>query len=204
MKLNEIKQLNESQFLTDHDEIASWLEKYEICDYVILSNNEVDVNEPVHLINKRLTQIPIKFNHVDGYFDIDNNFLTSLEGSPKTCNGYFSCQNNKLTSINFAPKFIEQTGYFNGNQITALIGINDIFERLGFVGADGGLSFDYDNIIQGGLGLVLIDGLTYLHDIADYDGGPFNIIKKYLGKPDDIFDCQNELIEAGFEEFAKL
>ena len=58
------------------------------------------------------------------------------------------------------------------------------------------------------LGLLLIKGLTYA---ASYEDDimhePAQIISKYLQQPmskQRMFDCQEELIQAGFKEYAQL
>ncbi len=46
----------------------------------------------------------------EGDLDINNKYITSLEGCYKKVNGNFRCANNKITSFEFCP---EVNGYFN-------------------------------------------------------------------------------------------
>jgi hypothetical protein len=135
----------------------------------------VNVKGYVNLRDKKLSKLPVKFGTVGGHFACFNNQLTSLQGAPSSVNGTFSCDNNKLTSLE---------------------GIHKLIKKL-----NGGF-FCYNNpITSGGIGLLLIEGLTEIH--ADHPA--FEIIKRYLGQgKKGLLRCQDELIEAGYEEFARL
>ncbi len=63
------------------EEIHSLCKKYEIRNYTINPDGTIDVDS-VDLYDKDLNKIPLNFNRVERYFDINNNNLTSLEGSP--------------------------------------------------------------------------------------------------------------------------
>jgi hypothetical protein len=59
---------------------------------------------------KSLTEFPIKFREINGYFACDNNQLISLRGTPLIIKGSFSCESNNLLSINHLSKV---SGKFN-------------------------------------------------------------------------------------------
>ena len=99
----------------------------------------------------------------------------------------------------------------------SIVGINDAFSRIG-----GKIIFtECYNIKEGGLGLMLIDGLTYIkvedhaldHTWSDFTKAMI-VINGYLenrrrtiyDRPGErtIYDCQKELIDKGLERFAKL
>ena len=124
-------------------EVEKWLDKHEITSYSIAGNLNVNVNGNVNLRNKLKEDVlPVNFEKVNGYFDIADNQLESLEGCPEIvlkdfdCSsnnlaslfgapssvGDFNCSNNDLTSLSYAPKEIE--GYFNcaNNSITSIEG----------------------------------------------------------------------------------
>lgn len=113
-------------------EVERWLDKHEITSYSISGNLNVNVNGNVNLRNKlKESHLPINFEQVNGYFDIADNKLESLEGCPHTilkdfdCSnnnlntlfgapnsvGDFNCSNNNLSNLSYAPKEVE--GYFN-------------------------------------------------------------------------------------------
>ena len=70
----------------------------------------------------RVTQLPVQFASVGGYFSCSDNRLTSLAGAPQSVGGYFSCSGNELTSLDGAPQSVG--GYFDcyHNQLTSLAG----------------------------------------------------------------------------------
>ena len=91
--------------------------QYGITNYTINDDGSIDVNGHVNLINKGLTELPLTFNKVYGYFDCGFNRLTSLKGSPRWIGGWFDCRSNNLTSLEFCPDYV--TGWFSckGNDL---------------------------------------------------------------------------------------
>ena len=85
--------------------------KYNIENYTVNDDGSIDVNGRVDLYGYQLTELPLRFNKVTGYFDCSNNKLTSLKGCPKWIGGYFSCGCNNLTSLEFSPDYVG--GYFS-------------------------------------------------------------------------------------------
>lgn len=94
--------------------IGSWYE----------DNNYINVNGSVDISYLNLTDIPVKFGKVYGYFDCDFNQLTSLHNGPEYVSAYFSCRNNMLTNLIGSPT--KCTNYYcsNNNKLNSLIGIN--------------------------------------------------------------------------------
>jgi hypothetical protein len=80
--------------------------KYKITNYTINDDGTIDVDGSVYLCDKELTELPLTFNKVSGYFDCSRNKLTTLKGCPRWIGRYFSCSNNKLTSLEFSPDYI--------------------------------------------------------------------------------------------------
>jgi hypothetical protein len=136
---------------------------------------EVNVAGDVDLWNKQLTKLPVKFGAVGGHFACHSNQLTSLQGAPRLTDGNFYCLNNQLTSLE---------------------GVHKIIKIIN------GAIYLYENpITSGGIGLLLIEGLSTI--CADLPA--FKIINRYLGQgKKGLLLCQDELIDAGYEEFAKL
>ena len=133
-----------------------------------------------------------------------NSNLGSLKGAPQNGVEAFYCGNCNLTSLEGAPKKINGIFSCEGNPITSLKGIHKIFEEI-----NGDCTFP-DSIESNILGLLKIKNLKSVSfknkkykkskiEISD-------IINKYLPNPSpsQIIDCQNELIDAGFEEYAEL
>jgi hypothetical protein len=85
-------------------DVENWLNEFSINNYAISDDLYITVYGNVNLNgNLGLKKLPVKFKLVDGYFDISNNNLTSLEGCPDTVTKDFNCSNNNLTSLLDSP-----------------------------------------------------------------------------------------------------
>lgn len=84
-------------------EIHEICKSYDIINYIINSDGSIDVNDNVDLSHKDLNKIPLEFRNVSGYFDVYENNLTSLKGSPIKCRDFY-CSRNLLTSLEYGPK----------------------------------------------------------------------------------------------------
>ena len=110
-------------------------------------------------------------------FICNNKGLTSLKG-PSFIGGDFFCYNNKLTSLHNIHKIIKHIGgraFFNNCPITECI-----------------------------LGLLLIDELEFVGFSHGANEELQTIMNKHLKGDRDLFACQEELIENGFEDLAQL
>ena len=132
---------------------------------------------------------------VGGDFMCGNNKLTSLEGAPQHVGWGFICDSNQLTSLKGAPKHIGGSFWCDRNQLTSLEGIHEQILEI-----NGHADFEKNPIKSHVLGLLLIKGLTSVK--LDNDRLSV-IINKYLPLGD-IMACQNELIDAGLEDFAQI
>jgi hypothetical protein len=156
--------------------------------------------------------------HVDGDFYCSDNKLTSLEGAPSSVGGNFFCSDNKLTSLERAPSSVGGTFFCSDNKLTSLEGapssvggdffctankltsLHNIHKQIKHIGSEHA-DFNNNPIKSHVLGLLLIDGLKYVFlDNKKVE----EIITKHLLGERDVFACQEELIEAGLEDFAQL
>ena len=125
-------------------------------------------------INGKLITVKTKDKKWTGDFDCSHNELTSLTGAPTSVTGNFYCRGNKLTSLKDVHKQIKSIGG------TFYLIKNPIKSHV--------------------LGLLKIKRLKYVElDNKEAE----KIINKYLPEGD-IFDCQEELIEAGLDKYAQL
>jgi hypothetical protein len=108
--------------LSNIDEINRWLRKHGITNFHILKDNSVDVNGDVRLADKlsNLLKLPLKFNIVDGNFDISDNELVSLEGCPTKVTGNFHCFKNEISSLKGSPKEVGGSFIVLKNNIASL------------------------------------------------------------------------------------
>jgi hypothetical protein len=65
-----------------------------------------DIEGEVDISDMDLTKIPVKFNRVNGDFQCQYNYLTSLVGAPRHVEGSFLCHDNELTSLKWSPRSV--------------------------------------------------------------------------------------------------
>ena len=110
-------------------EIENWLNKYNIKNYSLIEDNKygyiVNVNDSVYLSSKKLINIDVKFNKVNGGFFCFGNKLKSLKGCPEEVNGHFDCSDNELESLD-GPKIINGNFYCHNNKINNLERLNNL------------------------------------------------------------------------------
>ena len=80
--------------------------QYGITNYTVNPDGSIDVNGNVYLSYFKLTELPLTFNNVSGWFDCSNNNLTTLKGSPKWVDSTFNCSVNNLTNLEFSPEYV--------------------------------------------------------------------------------------------------
>lgn len=108
--------------LTDKDDIRRWLLKHGVKDFHILKDNSVKVQGDVNFSKKleNLSKLPLRFHEVTGDFDISDNVLITLEGSPKRVGGSFLAYKNELTSLKGGPIEVGKNFIILRNNITSL------------------------------------------------------------------------------------
>jgi hypothetical protein len=126
-----------------------------------------------------------------------SNQLTSLEGCAQTIKGSLCCQDNKLlVSLEGGPNFVgEDVDLSNCSKLISLQNIH-----LHFPEVHGLFSLIYTNVKKHMLGLILVRGLK---DIEIDDTKLSFILHKHLNDGN-LLACALELVEAGYEEQAKL
>lgn len=126
--------------------------------------------------------------------------LSSLEGAPSKVDNNFICHSNMISSFENCPRYIGNWFNIEANKITSLKNIHKHLEHCKR------LTLNSNKISEGGLGLLLINGL----EIVEYGqrnnfSKALKIIGKYFGQgKKGLLACQEELIEAKLERFAQL
>jgi hypothetical protein len=135
-------------------------------------------------------------SYIGGGFYSNNCSLKTLEGAPRKVEEDFSCFNNDISTLDGAPEFIGERFICHSNNLTSLHNIHKQIKHIG-----GYVSFENNPIKSHVLGLLLIDGLKGVWmDHLQVE----TILNDHIQGDRDIFACQEELIEAGLEDFAKL
>lgn len=143
-----------------------------------------------------ITNLEHSPTRVDSHFNISRcSGLTSLKGAPKKIGGNFNCAYaHKLTSLNGGP---EEVG---GNVLldeTALKSLDFLPKKI-----DGRLSLDNIPDLKDYLKIFNTKGISHVIITRRFSKLE-NILNKYL-PTQDMLNCQDELIEAGFERFAEV
>lgn len=131
--------------------------------------------------------------NVNGNVNLSGGTFTNLPVKFGHVTGNFGISSCKeLISLDGAP--ISVGGYFD------LTGCDCITSFEGFnTKINGWLRADATKIKSGGIAIILSRPRSIFMGTP-----PFDIIKKYIDRPEDIFECQAELIEAGYAEYARL
>lgn len=103
------------------EKIKDWLMLMEIEGYTINEDLTVDVNRDVNISNKNLTEIPIKFNVINGNFDCSKNMLSTMKNFPCKINGSLYANQNLLENCKGCP-LVSEDLFIYDNKITNLKG----------------------------------------------------------------------------------
>jgi hypothetical protein len=161
--------------------------------------------------------------HTLDYYCVRVDTFTSLEGSPKRVHGNFHCHINKqlmslkgaentVVDFNFACsdtsiKTLEFCPRHIGNQLichnTKLTDLRNVHKHVLYIK---GIFLSSSNIKSHVLGLVLIDSLVDIEHLprVQQQSQWMHIINTHLKTDRDVYLCQDNLIKAGFAEFAQL
>jgi Leucine-rich repeat (LRR) protein len=201
--LNEAQEKNligltiNGKFITSETKNKKWTGNFNCFNNKLtsLTGAPASVGGDFYCSSNQLTSLTGAPTSVTGYFYCFGNQLTSLTGAPTTVTGGFNCYNNQLTSLTGAPTTVG--GHFDcsSNQLTSL---KDIHKQIKSIGET--LYLSGNPIKTHVLGLLKIKRLKSVElDNKEVE----KILNKYLPEGD-LLDCQEELIEAGLDEFAQL
>jgi len=188
------------------------LRKYFTVTGEIKSNGDIlDVYGSARLY-KKIDAIPFNFGKVIGDFNCHNKNLMTLHGCPFEVGGVFVCSHNKLTSLVGGPK---KAGAYDcsSNNISNLIGgpvevgificVNTKLTSLD------GIATSIDSISVNWFKTIELLRLIKISEVTLYSAPSKvqEIIQKYCGQRplrQAIIKCQRELIDAGYEDNAKM
>ena len=187
----------------------------------------------IHGDNMKSGTCPVKFTVVAGDFSYSGGTITTLKNFPDTVDGELSATHNALTSLHGFPakgvggdvdftdnaelKTIEGIAdtlngslIMSGTGVTTLNGWHKILKKM-----DGYIDISNCDIQGGLLSPLMIHGcreikMTKMLDGTSADrrtviGEVLKIVNKHLQSEDkDIFACQDELIDAGYSDFAQM
>jgi hypothetical protein len=137
--------------------------------------------------------------------------ITTLRGISKHIKTYCDIASNELSNLDFLPSHIGTYLKFSNNKINSL---SDIHKRIKYVKK---IDCKGNPIESKVLGLLKINGLEQV-EMYDPGGHIFGITYPEINKKlktveeiinryiphGDLIECQNELIDAGLQEYARL
>lgn len=133
--------------------------------------------------------------------------IRTLRGGPITCAGSYLVVNNSLENFDGIASTIGGSIDVFGSKITSLTGLGDLCPQVDGVFFDHPRT-DINQWIAGGICLILVPGLVQMPKITPDNQSATarasRIIKKYLGRPDALFECQAELLDQGLDAFAEF
>lgn len=137
---------------------------------------------------------------VGGNFDCSHTKILYLHGAPQHVGGNFRCPGTKIKSLERAPQYIGGLLDCYGTKITSL---HNIHKQIKHIGEEFHLN---SKITSHVLGVMLIKGLKKIvFPIHSQNQTQVeNIINRHLAGDRNAHDCQEELLEAGLVEYAKL
>lgn len=153
--------------------------------------------------------LPFKVHSVRGYFRCSGIGLTSLIGSPEVVPHFFDCSCNQLTSLEGAPNTVYQDFYCQNNP--KLVSLHNIHKHIKRVNGSLVIGHEVSSCLLGtlkirGLKRLLVD--DQVNPIYSEQGENLDrattIINKHLHLERNIHLCQEELIEAGLGNYARL
>ena len=226
MKLTELKNVNEELQPVDLETIYNVREKINLLGIpnavirkITKTGTEpiVDVRGDVILNDSEHTKLPFQFGIVTGDFTITNfSELMSLEGFPKKIGKSLDITRcNKLKSLKGITQDIGFSIYMVGLEgIESLEGLPEIIKGSLYINIfrnlkslkgiskeiNGDIFISQNPKLRGHLQLFEVKGIKRI----DLGNEKVNkIFNKYYPKKD-MLNCQDELIEAGFEEYAEV
>lgn len=213
------------------EEIENWIETYRFADMTINDDLTVSVKGDLVLSASKLVQatakngnlLPVQFKDIrGGGFICRENSLLSLRGTPSAVEGQCVVHTNRLISLKYGPEFV--LGGFNcaANQLRSLeyapetIGgdffcdenpidsLHNIHKQIKTIG--GKLNIG-ESVMSNMLGILKIKAVKYVEITGATNPLAHKavaIINKHLQEHRNIHECQEEMIEAGLKEYAKL
>jgi len=181
------------------EQLDEWLDEvgYDLgsLKYTIKSG-KMDTQGNFHLDDAKITHIPVPFGVIGGSFQANIETLKSFENFPTRILGNLYAYDTNVESFDGLQTEVDGGVDLTMNQ--KLIDWVGVYKHLPRIG--GALKFDVDYVKRGGLGVLLIKELS---EISSGNSDVDAIINKYLRSDRNIFDCQEELIDAGFAHLAR-
>ncbi|NBP57852.1 hypothetical protein EBU71_15200 [bacterium] len=200
--LKEFSLFENSKFPKDKQTIAEICEEYNIKNYTISKDGTVNVDGHVRIEQESITELPLKFGKVSGFFNCSDNKLTTLKGAPREIGLGFDCRHNYLDSLIGGPKHVGGGYHCGHNNLTTLEGlaqsIGDLFvcEHNNLTSLEGCPERIKGNFVCSSNNLKSLVGGPNIVDGSYWCGS--NKLKNLIGAPkvSILFDCSDNQLES--------
>jgi len=140
-----------------------------------------------------------------GNFNVEDCDLISFKNFPDTVRGDVKCYNNKITSFEGVPREIDGVLDLIRNPIASFSGIYKHINKVGRIMIPVNCQSSTLGLLKiKDLGMVSSDASDKNHPDYDKLSKMISIINNHNKGNRDILACQEELIEAGLKEYARL
>ncbi len=173
-------------------------------DLSVSMNDDLVIDSYMLTKYHNLNLLPVQYKDVTELYITCRN-IDSLQGLPYTCNKFYVSFKTNITSLEYAPLQIKEGGlqlHLQDNIKNAIgIGRKYLKEINGILW----LPNSIESNVLGICTIKKLQSIKFLND--DFETSPSlrtvsDILNKHLHK--DIDECQEELIQNGFEDYAKF
>lgn len=111
-------------------EIEFIVKQFGIVNFYIDDNGHVNVDGDVQFSGFLFEKLPIKFNVINGNFNMSGNSFKTLENCPNEITGTANFSYNKLEDLNYCTPIIKGSLIVNGNRLKTLKGAPDTIGQV--------------------------------------------------------------------------
>jgi hypothetical protein len=180
-------------------QLESWLKDIDVApDQYEVVNGRLNIKTSVHIVDQEYTQLPLPFGKVDGDFEIIMQTLKTFKNFPTEVKGDLLVMHTEVETCDDLDIKVGGSVYLSTNN--KLKNFRKVHKHIRSVGAE--VKVDLDHKSDGGLGLLLISGIQKLRVLDNMKVD--DIMDTHFSKDADLLDIQEELIDAGFKNIARI
>ena len=180
-------------------QLESWLKDLDVNpDQYEVVNGRLNIKTSVSLVDQEYTQLPVPFGKIDGDFEVVMPTLKTLKNFPNQVEGSLIIMHTEIEDLNELEVDVRDGVYMTSNK--KLQNFRKVHKHIKSVGA--GITVDIAFGTSGGLGFLLIPGIESIQ--VPIDSKVAKIMQKHFDEDADLLDIQEELIDAGFKNIARI
>lgn len=179
-------------------QLEAWLKDIGVeADQYSVTNGKLNLTTSVLLTEQEYTKLPVPFGKVEGDFEISIPTLTTFKNFPKEIDGNLTVYYSDIE--NFDDLDVRVSGGVHLAKNDSLTDFRKVHKHIKSVGS--GVSVDLDEESNGGIGFLLIPGIQFIQTTNNKIEA---ILNKYFKDGADLLEIQEELIDSGFKNIARI